>query len=30
MATCDAEYDLNKPEVVTDRLAWLFRELELK
>lgn len=30
MATYDAEHDLHKPEVAADRLAWLFRELELK
>lgn len=30
MTTYDAEHGLHPPEVAADRLAWLFRELELK
>ncbi len=30
MATYDAGHDLHTPEVAADRLAWLFRELELR
>lgn len=30
MATYEADHDLHPPQVAADRLAWLFRELELK
>lgn len=30
MATYDTDHGLHPPEIAADRLAWLFRELELK